>query len=102
MAEARSAQPPGPPNWVREPWINTERRFADTLPEVGTKNHAETNRRYSEETADLKRWWVSRMLSGEAPLRAVMTPFWHGHFATAVGKVLVSQAMYVQNATLRR
>ena len=31
-----------------------------------------------------------------------MTLFWHGHFATATGKVMISQAIYQQNETLRR
>ncbi|HEY0384091.1 MAG TPA: DUF1800 domain-containing protein [Candidatus Elarobacter sp.] len=32
-------------------------------------------------------WWLDRMLRTNRPLAEKMTLFWHGHFATAVGKV---------------
>ncbi|MEA2786512.1 MAG: hypothetical protein QOF71_2616 [Candidatus Eremiobacteraeota bacterium] len=32
-------------------------------------------------------WWLDRMLRTNRPLVEKMTLFWHGHFATAVGKV---------------
>lgn len=47
-------------------------------------------------------WWLDRMALTEQPLSERMTWFWHGHFATSVGKVLYALPMYNQNQTLRR
>ncbi|MEW4570248.1 DUF1800 domain-containing protein [Tautonia sp. JC769] len=99
---AEGAAPPDPPGWVRTPWVNTERRFADTPSEEAAENHRSTRRRYASEINDLRSWWLGRMIASDAPLREVMTLFWHGHFTSANDKVGISQAMYEQNATLRR
>jgi len=101
LAGARSVPPPRPPVWVKDPWVNPERRFTHTPREEWTKSHARANRQYRNEIADLRRWWFEEMLATAAPLREMMTLFWHGHFATAISKVLVSQPLYHQNATLR-
>lgn len=102
LADAGSAPAPKPPAWIKDPWVNPERRFTHTPREEWTKSHARANRQYRNEIADLRRWWLAEMLSTSAPLREVMTLFWHGHFATAIGKVLVSQPLYHQNETFRR
>ncbi|WP_152052827.1 DUF1800 domain-containing protein [Tautonia marina] len=99
---AQAAEPPRPPDWVRIPWVNTERRFADTPREESAENHRQTRRRYASEMNDLRSWWLGRMITTDAPLREVMTLFWHGHFTSANDKVGISQAMYEQNATLRQ
>lgn len=102
LAEAKSAPLPAAPAWVREPWVNTERRYADSSPDEMRGKHGATNRRYREEIEDLRRWWFEQMLTSGTPIREVMTLFWHSHFASSIGKVLVSQAMYDQNARQRR
>jgi uncharacterized protein (DUF1800 family) len=102
LAEAQQAAPPAAPEWVKSPWVNTERRYADTTPDEFRKMHGMTNGRYFREIADLRRWWLNEILTTTVPLREIMTLFWHGHFASSIGKVLVSQAMYQQNATQRR
>jgi len=102
LGEVASAPEPEPPTWVKEPWVNTERRYADTTPEQFRGKHGATNRRYGEEIADLRRWWFAQMVESPVPLREVMTLFWHSHFASSIGKVLISQAMYHQNAAQRR
>jgi uncharacterized protein (DUF1800 family) len=102
LDEACHAPQPSAPAWVRDPWVNTERRYVDTTPEEFRRMHGETNGRYFRETADLRRWWFEELLNSPVPLREVMTLFWHGHFASSIGKVLVSQAMYQQNAAQRR
>ncbi len=101
ISSAISAPAPKPPVWVSKPWVNIERRFTHTLPEEAGKSHGMANRRYGQESADLRRWWMDLMLSSSTPLRETMTLFWHSHFASGIGKVLISQAMYEQNATLR-
>lgn len=51
---------------------------------------------------DLRAWWLYRMLHSPAPLVEKMTLFWHGHFATAGGKVGSTELMQKQNDTLRK
>ena len=51
---------------------------------------------------DLRRWWLSRMVTAQNPLREKMTLFWHGHFATSMQKVNNCYWMWLQNETLRR
>jgi uncharacterized protein (DUF1800 family) len=102
LAEATAAAAPARPEWVKDPWVNTERRYADTPREEATQAHRATRRRYAAELNQLRSWWLGEMIATPAPLREVMTLFWHGHFATATGKVSISQAIYQQNETLRR
>ena len=102
LSEAAGAGMPARPEWVKDPWINTERRYADTTPPQAAEAHRNTRKRYSTELNDLRAWSLQQMIATLIPLREVMTLFWTGHFATAVGKVNLSQAMYLQDETLRR
>jgi uncharacterized protein (DUF1800 family) len=45
--------------------------------------------------------WLFRMLHTQRPLQEKMTLFWHGHFATAIGKVRDPLVMQWQNDTFR-
>ena len=47
-------------------------------------------------------WWLYRMVSTRAPLREKLALFWHGHFATSIGKVEDAYLMLRQVDTLRR
>jgi len=102
LDEAAEAEPPERPDWVKDVWVNTERRYADTTREAAAESHRTTRRRYAAEMNQLRSWWLGQMIAARRPLRELMTLFWHGHFATATGKVNISQAIYAQNATLRR
>lgn len=55
----------------------------------------------SENIADLKAWWIFRMLGSANPLVERMTLCWHNHFATSYAKVLSVAAMYEQNELIR-
>jgi uncharacterized protein (DUF1800 family) len=55
-----------------------------------------------ENILDLRRWWLSQMMSTPAPLVEKMTLFWHGHFASSVEKVQDGYWMWRQNDLLRR
>jgi uncharacterized protein (DUF1800 family) len=101
LSEAAGAGMPARPEWVKDPWVNTERRYADTSREQAAEGHRATRKRYAAEMNDLRAWSLKQMITAPTPLREVMTLFWHGHFATAVGKVNLSQAMYQQDETLR-
>ncbi|AGA27382.1 DUF1800 domain-containing protein [Singulisphaera acidiphila] len=102
LDEAEGAIAPERPAWVKDPWVNTERRYADTTREQAAEGHRTTRRRYATEMNQLRSWWLAHMIATPTPLREVMTLFWHGHFATATDKVMISQAIYQQNETLRR
>ncbi len=45
--------------------------------------------------------WLTRMLSGHAPLAEKLTLFWHGHFATSDAKVRDARLMWAQMTLLR-
>jgi uncharacterized protein (DUF1800 family) len=47
-------------------------------------------------------WWLDQMVTSVNPLNEKMTWFWHGHWATSVGKVNYALPMYNQNVTLRK
>ena len=50
---------------------------------------------------DVRTWWVYRMVHTRRPLVEKMAFFWHGHFATGVGKVGNAQWMAQQNQIFR-
>ncbi len=50
---------------------------------------------------DLVSWWLDRMYLSDYPLTERMTWFWHGHWATALSKVIYSLPMQKQYNTLR-
>jgi uncharacterized protein (DUF1800 family) len=52
--------------------------------------------------ADLRGWWVRRMLLGPDPLGERLTLMWHNHFATSYVKVQSLGAMHRQNELFRR
>jgi uncharacterized protein (DUF1800 family) len=58
------------------------------------------NKMVAEQDA-LTSWWLDRMYLSDYPLTERMTWFWHGHWATALSKVLYAVPMQRQNNTLR-
>jgi uncharacterized protein (DUF1800 family) len=50
----------------------------------------------------LLQWWLDQMVTSVNPLNEKMTWFWHGHWATSIGKVNYPLPMYNQNVTLRK
>ena len=102
IVDATWAPLPAPPDWVRHPWLNTQRGWGDTPPDVLADNHGRTTARYANEMDNLRAWWLREMMRTPGPLREVMTLFWHGHFTSSYRKVLISQSMYEQNAVFRR
>lgn len=102
LDDAMSAAPPAKPKWVREPWINTERVWADTTDEQRRENHRAAGRRYRDEVEDLRAWWLDQMIKTTGPLRETMTLFWHSHFTSAYNKVFMSQPFYHQNVLFRQ
>ena len=50
----------------------------------------------------LELWWLDRMVAADNALTERMTWFWHGHWATSLGKVEYARPMKAQNQTLRK
>jgi uncharacterized protein (DUF1800 family) len=101
LEEAGAALPPPRPAWVRDLWTNPIRLYADK-PTVSEEVVNAAFVRWFQEVDELKAWWLGEMIRTPAPLREMMTLFWHGHFTSAVSTVYISQALYQQNATLRQ
>ncbi len=102
IADAKSAPEPAAPEWVREPWINTERLYLHTSEEDRRQNHIDTSARYNRERNDLRCWWLSEMIQSATPFREVMTLFWHGNFTTESKRMNISQPLYTQNRAMRQ
>ena len=47
-------------------------------------------------------WWLDEMVSSPYTLQEKMTWFWHGHWATSIGKVNYALPMLNQNVTMRK
>lgn len=56
----------------------------------------------AQQILDLQLWWMDRMVASDHGLTERLTWFWHGHWATALGKVEYALPMYLQNQLLRR
>lgn len=52
--------------------------------------------------AEVRGWWLYRMLYTPHPLREKLTLFWHNHFATSLVKVQRLDLMFQQNQMLRQ
>ena len=47
-------------------------------------------------------WWLDEMVTSPHTLQEKMTWFWHGHWATSIGKVNYALPMFKQNVTMRK
>lgn len=102
VEEAQAAPAPAKPGWVKEPWVNTERVYPETTAEQRMENHRKAGERQARERNELRCWWLDHMIRTPAPLREVLTLFWHGHFTTEARRMSVAQPLYTQNAALRK
>ncbi len=81
---------------------------APNLPILGnfpSGNNAASTAFWNEIVAgqqELVTWWMDRMYLADYPLTERMTWFWHGHWATALSKVIYPVPMQKQNNTLRK
>ena len=71
-------------------------------PDQKTNALIEFNIALRQQVKDLPLWWLDRMALSDHTLTERMTWFWHGHWATAVGKINFAYPMYIQNQTLRK
>lgn len=54
------------------------------------------------QSKELTLWWLDQMVLSQNPLREKMVWFWHGHWATSIGKVNFAVPMLKQNQLFRR
>ena len=73
-----------------------------TRPDQKTNELIEFNIALRQQVKDLPLWWLDRMALSDHALTERMTWFWHGHWATAIGKLNHAYPMYIQNQTLRK
>ena len=71
-------------------------------PAQKTSELIEFNIALRQQVKDLPLWWLDRMALSDHTLTERMTWFWHGHWATALGKINYAYPMYIQNKTLRK
>ncbi len=71
------------------------------FPQTGTPARASFDVDMRVQRQALTLWWLDRMALADHGLTERMTWFWHGHWATSIGKVEYSLPMFNQNQTLR-
>ncbi len=71
-------------------------------PDQKTSALIEFNIALRQQVRDLPIWWLDRMALSDHALTERVTWFWHGHWATAIGKLNFAYPMYLQNQTLRK
>lgn len=71
-------------------------------PAQKTSDLIEFNIALRQQVRELPIWWLDRMALSDHALTERMTWFWHGHWATAIGKLNFAYPMYLQNKTLRK
>jgi uncharacterized protein (DUF1800 family) len=86
LKESRTDATTPPPAWVSGPFIATALSAAERQQHAG----------------ELKGWWVRELRTTGSPLTERMTLFWHGHFASDLGKVRSPALAYRHNLLLRR
>ena len=52
-------------------------------------------------SAEMKGWWITKMMEEEFPLREKMTCFWHNHFVSTIQKVKINYWVFHHNQILR-
>ena len=73
-----------------------------TRPDKKTSELIDFSIALRQQVKDLPLWWLDRMALSDHALTERMTWFWHGHWATAIGKINHAYPIYLQNQTLRK
>jgi len=71
-------------------------------PEPKTPEAAEFSKLMRAQSKEMTAWWLDQMVLTEKPLQERMVWFWHGHWATSIGKVNYALPMLTQNQTFRK
>ena len=78
--------------------------FADLGPRPAPKSadSAQFSQALGAQKKELTLWWLDQMVLTQKPLQERMVWFWHGHWATSIGKVNYALPMLTQNQTFRK
>jgi uncharacterized protein (DUF1800 family) len=78
--------------------------FSDLGPRPAPKsaNSAQFSQDLRAQSKELTLWWLDQMVLTNKPLQERMVWFWHGHWATSIGKVNYALPMLTQNQTFRK
>jgi len=71
------------------------------FPTAGTPARTAFAAAMQSDRLNLELWWLDRMVLADHALTERLTWFWHGHWATSMGKVEYARPMKMQNDTLR-
>ena len=72
------------------------------FPTPGTPERVAFEQNQRSDRLNLELWWLDRMVLADHALTERLTWFWHGHWATSLGKVEYGRPMKIQNETLRK
>lgn len=85
------------------PSVQERRELYRDLDEEGRRALQNERRREERKSiAELKGWWLDRMLATKRPFQEKLALFWHGHFATSAQKVTVPLHNWQVNDIVRR
>ena len=71
-------------------------------PEPNTPEIITFARQMRSQNEGIELWWLDQMVSTNKALQEKMVWFWHGHWATSIGKVNYAMPMLLQNQTFRK
>ena len=71
-------------------------------PEPNTPEIIIFARQLRSQNENIELWWLDQMVATNKPLQEKMVWFWHGHWATSIGKVNYAMPMLKQNETFRK
>ena len=78
--------------------------FADLgqRPAPKSPDSAQFSQALRAQSKEMTVWWLDQMVLTQKPLQERMVWFWHGHWATSIGKVNYALPMLKQNQTFRK
>jgi uncharacterized protein (DUF1800 family) len=85
-----------PPGWIND--FESPRR----LRTLSDEQRKIAQREQVDKGVELRRWWMTEMLTTPSPLTEKMVLFWHNHFVSSLQKVRSPVLMYRQQLVLRK
>ena len=77
------------------------KKFRKKIKALEPDNSKEILKKEAQTSAEMKAWWIDKMMTEEFPLREKMTCFWHNHFVATFQKVKVNYWVFQHNQILR-
>ena len=95
-------------NLLNPPQIDSGAVALPTVTDLGKRPEPNTpevitfSRGLRMQSEAIELWWLDQMVATNKPLQEKMVWFWHGHWATSIGKVNYAMPMLAQNQTFRK